>query len=75
MCDIFFFIDLCSPSSWTELGFQSGDPTLDFRGTGYLGCLNLEWFCLKHSSEASEFLKQSQSFSLKEPWFPFAATS
>ncbi|KAK5583875.1 hypothetical protein RB653_005479 [Dictyostelium firmibasis] len=55
---------------WGTLGFQGMDPATDFRGMGILGLDNLIYLSTKHSNEAREILKNSNS----KCCYPFAIT-
>ena len=45
---------------WIDIGFQGEDPTTDFRGTGFLGLLNLHFFVTQHNRKALECLAHSR---------------
>lgn len=59
---------LISPE-WLEVGFQSSDPTTDFRGMGSLGMIQLLYFSSRKQPAARMILQQ-----LSEPsrYYPFA---
>ena len=54
---------------WIDLGFQGEDPTTDFRGTGELGLINLNFFCLKKKKESFLIFQDSIK---KESFYFFA---
>jgi len=58
-------------TDWSEVGFQSMDPSTDFRGMGLLGLAQLHYFSLHRSEEAKEVLRESNH---ERRFFPFAAT-
>lgn len=67
--------DFSQRVSWCDIGFQSEDPTRDFRGAGILGCLNIEWFAEHQTLRARQLLRESNVPDRQGPSFPFAATS
>ena len=58
-------------SDWGEVGFQSHDPSTDFRSMGLLGLLQLAYFSNKYGSKARDILCDSQH---PRRYYPFAAT-
>lgn len=58
-------------NDWSEVGFQSMDPSSDFRGMGLLGLVQLHYFSLHRPKEAIEVLKESNH---TRRFYPFAAT-
>lgn len=53
------------------MGFQGIDPSSDFRGMGYLGLFQLEYFARSRPAEAHSALCNSQHH---RRFYPFAAT-
>lgn len=60
-----------SDRDWKLLGFQSNDPSTDFRGMGILGLHQLVYFSTKRSSTAFMILSESKN---RNRYFPFAVT-
>jgi hypothetical protein len=58
-------------SDWVDVGFQSQDPTTDFRGMGILSLIQLEYFSRSNNISALSVLNNSLH---ERRYFPFAAT-
>lgn len=56
---------------WSEVGFQSMDPSTDFRAMGLLGLVQLHYFSLHRPNDANDVLKESNHV---RRFYPFAAT-
>ena len=51
---------------WKEVGFQSADPSTDFRGAGFLGLNQMVYFAEQHPSQLAAMLSEE---------YPWAITS
>lgn len=56
-------------NDWCDLGFQSKDPSTDFRGMGLLGLYHLVYFAKNRTQTARILLEE---FSKPDRFFPFA---
>lgn len=56
---------------WGEIGFQSHDPSTDFRSMGLLGLIQLVYFSEKYASQAAAILFDSNH---PRRYYPFSAT-
>lgn len=62
-----------SAEDWTKLGFQSANPSSDFRAMGLLALKNLVSFASTHNEEAALIVSAAQSD--PEAHYPFAITA
>lgn len=49
---------------WMEIGFQSYDPTTDFRGAGLFGLQQIVYIVTMHSEQFKKLLKESEDYLL-----------
>lgn len=66
--------NILNDEGWKKIGFQSADPTRDFRGMGVLGVKHLLYFAKNHKDQLLPIILEQQKNILEDKgYFPVAA--
>ena len=66
--------NITNDEGWKKIGFQSSDPTRDFRGVGVLGVQHLFYFASHHKDLLQPIIEEQHKNLLEDKgYFPVAA--